>query len=1041
MATTFGGYTGTVSPRMYWYASYDYLRISNSYVRVTLTVVGEIKNHASTSWMGTGNNIVITGTAGGISQTYEIKSSSSSWYGNTNNPRSYTFTIDVPSSSAGASIGVSYSVAGTNYTAAAKVPTQSTSFSSPALLYTACGAPSGIYTSSTAPKIGETITISWSNGTAGTNNSIVGYELQEKINNGSWSTISTSNVTSKSIYISNTYGTTYRYRVRTLGSAGSSYYSGYREQSFNITVDNSPPSVWGLTSNNTKIPVNGATVRFSWSGSDPDKTSPLYYWYLEYSDGTRINSGSTTNNYVDVSVGAKGSKVFKVYAWDGMNGSSMPSISLSYNTAPSAPTITTSSGGYKTSTTINWNAVSDSNGDGITYYIYRSLGGNNTTFLTTTTNTYYTDSFISGSYAGQNIYYYVRAYDGIDYSGYSNAYYFTRNIPPSAPRDIAVSSYGTTVSGLPKIAEDKTRITWSAPSTHSSSISYYYIEEQHGSSSSSLGGWNRIATVSGGTLSYVHTITNFTRGNYINYRVRCSDSLGEYSSYITNSGPIKRNVIPSLSSLVPSASGTINVWNEDGSDKSINITWNQMITDDMVGKYRLLYYAPGYGTFDLIGNKKVNSISDASQISDSGNSTTSISIYLTKNEQYSSFISELFGAAANGVATGGYFQLIAYDGFGIASNTKTAYLNIDTRYTPTLNSDKSNYIIKIVSLDNNIATNSGSGTSTLYSMVNSGEQILLCFPPAKDYNNTDNSSMKYIIKGIESTNENYFTNTTGNNHIPLVTVGVNQLNTDELGNYYYIYTVPTVNQNEIMNFSIQAQDSTGLTSNQIVFPNGIEVCRSTEPSFVLNTCDWNFTDGAITGFKVNSLLLDNGGSLINSSRNLSYSDRRNLERYTENKKFTLELEYSNDSKFEEVNSLILIDLGVEELYYYGENSWEENIIFNFDIEDLSTKFIRLKLTINDAKSSNTLTRVVYSNFLILYASSPLLSGRENGLGISNSKPKGRLHVSPAKSSGEVVIFGNENPNIELYNRFIIDLHNGMLLAGIIDPGDLDISKT
>ena len=135
MATTFGAYNGSVSPLMKWYATYDYARTSNSNVYVTVTVVGDIINTASASYMGTGNNVVITATVNGYSQTYEIKSSSDTWRGSTNDPRSHTFEFNVGSTTAGASIPVSYSVAGSNYTAAAKVPTQSTSFSSPALLY------------------------------------------------------------------------------------------------------------------------------------------------------------------------------------------------------------------------------------------------------------------------------------------------------------------------------------------------------------------------------------------------------------------------------------------------------------------------------------------------------------------------------------------------------------------------------------------------------------------------------------------------------------------------------------------------------------------------------------------------------------------------------------------------------------------------------------------------------------------------------------------------------------------------------------------
>ena len=134
---TFGSYNNTGSPKMKWYAEYSYSRTSNSEITVTLTVNGEIINHSSSSYMGTGNSVVVTGTVAGQSKTYEIKPSSVAWRGNSSNPRSCTFSFTVSSAAAGQSIGVSYSVAGSGYTAPATVPTQSTSFSSPALLYTA----------------------------------------------------------------------------------------------------------------------------------------------------------------------------------------------------------------------------------------------------------------------------------------------------------------------------------------------------------------------------------------------------------------------------------------------------------------------------------------------------------------------------------------------------------------------------------------------------------------------------------------------------------------------------------------------------------------------------------------------------------------------------------------------------------------------------------------------------------------------------------------------------------------------------------------
>ena len=98
--------------------------------------------------------------------------------------------------------------------------------------YTACGAP-------TSPKVSATlsrgaVTLSWGAGSAGTNNSVTGYDVQQRESTdgsswGSWATVSGSPVTGTSLSVSppDTVGSYYQYRVRTRGSAGSGYYSGW----------------------------------------------------------------------------------------------------------------------------------------------------------------------------------------------------------------------------------------------------------------------------------------------------------------------------------------------------------------------------------------------------------------------------------------------------------------------------------------------------------------------------------------------------------------------------------------------------------------------------------------------------------------------------------------------------------------------------------------------------------------------------------------------------------------------------------------------
>ena len=98
--------------------------------------------------------------------------------------------------------------------------------------YTVCREP-------TSPKLSATLSrdavkLSWGAGSAGTNNSVTGYDVQRREstdgnNWGSWENVPDSPVTTTEMNVSppNTAGNYYQYQVRTRGSAGSNYYSGW----------------------------------------------------------------------------------------------------------------------------------------------------------------------------------------------------------------------------------------------------------------------------------------------------------------------------------------------------------------------------------------------------------------------------------------------------------------------------------------------------------------------------------------------------------------------------------------------------------------------------------------------------------------------------------------------------------------------------------------------------------------------------------------------------------------------------------------------
>lgn len=138
---------------------------------------------------------------------------------------------------------------------------------------TDCSAPTSVTVSSSSADPGDKITLRWSGAKAGTANSITGYDIQKREYDGeawgSWTSASPSSVSSTStsssasVTISSVPGNLTQFRVRTKGSAGSSYYSGWSSASSSVTsnVDTAvPPTVtldrsWYFNSQYNQIKV------------------------------------------------------------------------------------------------------------------------------------------------------------------------------------------------------------------------------------------------------------------------------------------------------------------------------------------------------------------------------------------------------------------------------------------------------------------------------------------------------------------------------------------------------------------------------------------------------------------------------------------------------------------------------------------------------------------------------------------------------------------------------------------------------------------
>ena len=131
--------------------------------------------------------------------------------------------------------------------------------------YTACTAPTSVTANASIVKQGNTVTISWSGASAGTNNAISKYRVFYR--NGNSPTTSTydgykdSTSTSVAITMSGTRGNNYYFKVQSIGSV-SGYSSGISSAYATSKVNQLPPAPT-VTPNKTTVPSGGGSVTFT----------------------------------------------------------------------------------------------------------------------------------------------------------------------------------------------------------------------------------------------------------------------------------------------------------------------------------------------------------------------------------------------------------------------------------------------------------------------------------------------------------------------------------------------------------------------------------------------------------------------------------------------------------------------------------------------------------------------------------------------------------------------------------------------------------
>ncbi|MEK5393013.1 fibronectin type III domain-containing protein [Margalitia sp. FSL K6-0131] len=294
------------SPTVKYTITYTKSRPNNNQMTYNFTISAALSS--SGSYIHSGYALLCTVTVNGSSAQVRIKAADGdNWDGTT--PRLRYVSVTCTSTTGNAEQGVRFRVIsdGRLTLTSGVIDNSSYSVLSSPLLITACGAPTSC---SVSPTVGEgNVTLSWSGASDGTNNSITSYEIQysessDNVTWGSWTALTTvtTSATSGSLSVAPpaTRGYYRRFQVRTQGSAGASYYSGWKISANSVRKNIPPEQATVLTASPAVYSTEPVTI--TWSGA-AGGTSPIkgYMIACKTSTNNETWTGWTVLEHLDLS--------------------------------------------------------------------------------------------------------------------------------------------------------------------------------------------------------------------------------------------------------------------------------------------------------------------------------------------------------------------------------------------------------------------------------------------------------------------------------------------------------------------------------------------------------------------------------------------------------------------------------------------------------------------------------------------------------------------------------------------------------------------
>ena len=579
-------------PSVFYTITYTKSRPNNNQMTYNFTISAALGS--SGSFIHNGYALLCTMTVNGSSSQVRIKTvDGDNWDGTT--PRLRYVSVTCASTTGNAAQGVRFQVVsdGRLTLSSGVIDNSSYTVLSSPLLTTACSAPTSC---SVSPILAEGgVTLSWSGASGGISNTISSYEIQysDSSDNFTWEawtalTIVTTTATSGSVATSppSIRGNYRRFQVRTRGTAGASYYSGWKVSTNSVRRNTAPKAA--TTAVASPAAYSDETITLTWSGASSG-TSPIKGYQIASRTSTDNITWSSWNVLTILTLSASGGTYnptvsrtpgsytqFGIWTIDTFDVYSVEKVSNSIYcniTACGAPTACSVSATLSEGNiTLSWSGASDGAGNAITSYeIQYSDSADNINWgawtALTTVNTSATSSILSASPSttrGNYRRFRVRTRGAAGESFYSDwtvsSNTVRRNTLPTPP---------TAFIAAPAIYEGNTiTLTWSGTIPGTSAIKQYVIQRSTTTDGVNWSAYEALTIVVSSATSGTYT-SNASQiaGMYTRYRISVTDTLDAVSAYVV-SNAIKKNSPPTAPVIVCPVSGS----------SSFNVTPRFMIT-------------------------------------------------------------------------------------------------------------------------------------------------------------------------------------------------------------------------------------------------------------------------------------------------------------------------------------------------------------------------------------------------------------------------------------------------------------------------------